>query len=101
MAPLLKPEKGVLRANGKLNNIEPINKHLNDEGNQIQCCVIISRLTDREVESAHLAQSASREAQRIQLIDLAEMVETTKLVNLQTAMWIAIMERNMIRDMAS
>jgi hypothetical protein len=60
-----------------------------------------SGLTDREVESAHLAQSASSEAQRIQLIDLAEMVETTKLVNLQTAMWIAIMERNMIRDMAS
>jgi hypothetical protein len=27
MVPLLKPEKGVLRANGKLNNIEPINKH--------------------------------------------------------------------------
>lgn len=43
-----------------------------------------SGLTDREVESAHLAQSASSEAQRIQLIDLAEMVETTKLVNLQT-----------------
>ena len=27
MVPLLKPEKGVLRANRKLNNIEPINEH--------------------------------------------------------------------------